>query len=133
MGSGDPQRSWSALDASNERPEVAAYEIPEELGRGADGVVYPARHRELNRQVALKVIMAGPHLAAEVRRRFRVEGQAIARLHHPNIVHVYDVGEQARCLYMALELIEGQNLARWLRGVPLPAGGSPASRPGHVA
>ncbi len=100
---------------------MAGYEILEELGRGAVGVVYRARHRALNRLVALKMILAGPHLAPETRQRFRVEAQAIARLQHSNIVQVHEVGEQAGCPYLALELVEGQNLARWIAGVPHPA------------
>ncbi|MGP0066930.1 MAG: protein kinase domain-containing protein, partial [Isosphaeraceae bacterium] len=69
-------------------PAVAGYEILGELGRGAVGVVYRARHHELNRLVALKMILAGPRLSPEARQRFRVEAQAIARLQHPNIVQV---------------------------------------------
>ena len=106
---------------SAELPEVVGYEILGEMGRGAVGVVYRARHRELDRPVALKMIMARPHLSPEARRRFRVEAQAIARLEHPNIVHVYEIGEQSGCPYLALELVEGRNLADRLAGVPHPA------------
>jgi serine/threonine-protein kinase len=118
---GQTARPGEGESAVAEPPDVAGYEIQAELGRGAVGVVYRARHRELNRPVALKVIMAGPHLSLEARQRFRVEARAIARLHHPNIVQVYDVGEQSGYPYLALELVEGQNLARWLGGVPHPA------------
>ena len=101
-------------------PEVEGYEILEELGRGAMGVVYRARHRELNRLVALKMLLAAPYLAADTRQRFRLEARAIARLHHPNIVQVYDIGEQAGCPYLSLELVEGTTLARRLSGTPQP-------------
>ncbi len=93
----------------------------EEIGRGATGVVYRARHQQLRRLVALKMILAGPHLSPQDRLRFRREAQAVARLKHPNIIQIYDVVEHTACPYLALELVEGTNLARWLGGVPRPA------------
>jgi WD40 repeat protein len=101
--------------------QVEGYEILGELGRGAVGVVYRARHLKLNRLVALKVIVAGLHLPPAARQRYRLEALAIARLKHPNIVQVYDVGEHAECPFLSLELIEGGNLAQWLAGKPRPA------------
>ncbi len=118
----DGRPGWQPSESESAGlPEVAGYEILEELGRGAVGVVYRARHRVLNRLVALKMILAGPHLSPEARRRLRVEAQAIARLRHPNIVQIHEVGEQAGCPYLALELVEGENLAGWVAGVARPA------------
>jgi WD40 repeat protein len=107
----------SATDLGH-APRIDGYEILAELGRGAAGVVYRARHLKLNRLVALKVIHAGAHLAPEVRQRFRLEALAIARLQHKNIVQIYDVGEHDRCPFLSLELIEGQSLSTWMAGKP---------------
>jgi eukaryotic-like serine/threonine-protein kinase len=116
-----PKPSGSGLSARDARPEFDGYDLMDEVGRGAVGVVYRARHRELDRIVALKIIPAGPHLPPEARLRLRREAQAIGRLRHPNIVQVYDVAEQAGFPYLSLELVEGLNLAEWLGGVPRPA------------
>lgn len=102
-------------------PRIAGYEIEGEIGRGAVGIVYRARHVDLDRHVALKVILAGPYSSPRARRRFRSESQAIARLRHPRIVQVYEIGEQDGCLYLALELVEGGNLAATIAAGPLPA------------
>jgi serine/threonine-protein kinase len=97
----------------------ANYELLEEVGRGGMGVVFKARHRRLDRIVALKVLRSRG--IREERRRFDREAQAVARLRHPNIVQVYEVGETAGYAYVSLEFVDGQSLARRLRGTPLPA------------
>ncbi len=99
-------------------PDVEGYEIHEEIGRGATGVVYRARHCKLNRLVALKLIVGGSHLSPAVTQRFQLEAHAVARLRHANIVQIYDVGQHGELPYLSLELIAGGNLADWMDGKP---------------
>jgi tetratricopeptide (TPR) repeat protein len=102
-------------------PTVPGYQIIEEVGRGGMGVVYKAHHLALNRFVALKMILAGGHAGREQKARFRIEAEAVARLQHPNIVQIHDVGEQDGHAYLALEFVEGGSLARRHAGTPLPS------------
>ena len=97
------------------------YELLEEIGRGGMGVVYKARQIKANRVVALKMILSGAHASQRDLERFRIEGQSVARLQHPNIVQVFDVGEHDGKPYFALEFCGGGNLARKLAGTPLPS------------
>src|ERR1019366_10788862 len=101
-------------------PTIAGYEILAELGRGGMGVVYKARHVGLDRLVALKMILAGPHAGSKEQLRFRQEAEAIARLRHANIIQIYDIGESQGRAYLALEFAEGNSLAHLLLGTPQP-------------
>src|SRR6516162_1253430 len=99
-------------------PQVPGYEVEAVLGRGGMGVVYKARHLALKRTVALKMLAAGhPHLAEWA--RFRAEAEAVARLQHPNIVQIHEVGEAAGRPFFALEYVAGGSLAERLAGKPL--------------
>jgi eukaryotic-like serine/threonine-protein kinase len=101
-------------------PSVPGYDTLREVGRGGMGVVYEAEHLALNRRVALKVLRAGVYADEAERRRFRAEAEAIARLAHPHIVQVHDVGEHQGLPYFCLEFCPGGSLAKHLRGTPLP-------------
>jgi eukaryotic-like serine/threonine-protein kinase len=101
-------------------PRIPGYDIVEELGRGGMGVVYKARHTELGRYVAIKTVLAGPWASDEVIHRFRAEAEAVARLQHPNIVQIYDVGEFDCLQYLVLEYVSGGTLSTKLNGRPQP-------------
>jgi serine/threonine protein kinase/tetratricopeptide (TPR) repeat protein len=98
---------------------IPGYEVLGELGRGGMGVVYRATHLQLQRQVALKVILAGAHADAAALDRFHHEARTVARLNHPNIVQVYEIGSHEGLPYIALEYVAGGSLAR-LAGSPQP-------------
>jgi serine/threonine-protein kinase len=94
------------------------YELEEEIGRGASGVVYRARHVRLGRVVAVKVLAEPLAAHPEVQERFEAEARMMAMLEHPRIVAVHDVGRDSGHNYIAMELVEGTPLSALM---PLPA------------
>ncbi len=126
--------SHGAAAADNSRTEVSSeqapgqagweavpgYEVLEVLGRGGMGVVYKARQVKLGRLVALKMILAGSHAGEQERERFHIEAEAIARLQHPNIVQVHEIGEHEGKPFFSLEFCSGGSLDRKLQGTPVP-------------
>jgi WD40 repeat protein len=102
--------------------QVGEYEVLAEVGRGGMGVVYQARHRGLRRLVALKMMLSGLFASPKERLRFQLEAELAARVQHPNIVQVYEVGNCEGRPFLALEWVEGGSLADRLEGKPWPAG-----------
>ena len=115
-GTPNPESSRSATDW----PSVRGYLVVERLGEGGMGVVYKARHLGLNRPVALKMIRGGSQARPDHFRRFSIEAEAVAKLRHPNILQIYDIGEANGLPYVALELLDGGGLDLRLAGTPMP-------------
>ncbi|MFO0821548.1 MAG: protein kinase [Gemmataceae bacterium] len=109
----EPGRDWRAF------PCVPGYRIEGELGRGGMGVVYKAQHLALKRMVALKMIRGSGAGASELA-RFRTEAEALARLQHPHIVQIHEVGEFGGDPYFSLEFVPGGTLLGKLAREPQP-------------
>jgi serine/threonine protein kinase len=107
-------------------PKIKGYEILGELGRGSKTIVYRALHLRLNRVVALKMLGPDPDLRPEELVRFLNEAEVVARLQHPNIVQIYDMGAHERGPFFTMEYLKGGRLDQMLAGTPLSA--RPAAR-----
>jgi serine/threonine-protein kinase len=114
------------LDATVEKPKFGRFVVEKELGKGAMGVVYLGKDPKIGREVAIKTLAVAqefePEELAEVKERFFREAQTAGRLSHPNIVTIYDAGEEHDFCYIAMELLRGDSLARFTKpGQLLPA------------
>jgi serine/threonine-protein kinase len=97
------------------------FELLEDIGRGGMGIVFRARQISLNRESAVKMILRGPLASPSERERFRAEAESAARLDHPGIVPVYEVGEVDGRPYFSMKYIEGETLSDRLSRGPMPA------------
>ena len=104
---------------------LGPYVITRALGAGGMGEVYSARDPRLDREVAIKVLRGGHACSGEYRRRFEQEARAVARLNHPNVIAIYDVGHAAiddapsGAPFLVMEILDGRTLGELIRDGPL--------------
>ncbi|HEX4869466.1 MAG TPA: serine/threonine-protein kinase [Moraxellaceae bacterium] len=118
-GAGSAQATMILAPGSDEKPMLGRYQVEKELGKGAMGVVYLGRDPKINRVVAIKTLalkdeFEGDELA-EIKERFFREAETAGRLNHPNIVTIYDAGEEHDLAYIAMEFLHGHDLARYTK------------------
>ncbi len=123
---GESARPDSAVRSSPVRPlpSIPGYELLGESGRGGMAIVYKARQTNLDRLVALKVLREGTYASEQELTRFRHEALAIARIQHPNVIQVYDIGEHEGLTYLAMEYAAEGTLQQWLAGQRLSVVGA---------
>jgi serine/threonine protein kinase/predicted component of type VI protein secretion system len=99
---------------------IGRYRIVEQIGRGGKGIVYRARDEAMDRDVAVKVMITDLEDNSQVRSRFHREAQATARLSHPNILTIFDVGEDGDRFYIVMELLRGTTLKEFIAKAEVP-------------
>jgi serine/threonine protein kinase len=109
------ERTASRMSAGNAADRLDDYDLLNEIGHGGMGVVYKARQKALNRIVALKMVLAGGRASKTQITRFKAEALAVAKLDHPNIVQVYDIGEHDGLPFFAMEFVDGGALDTLLK------------------
>lgn len=112
------------MDASGlQNPTLGHYEVEREIGRGAMGMVYLGKDPRIGRRVAIKTMALSAEFEGEqleeVRQRFYREAETAGRLNHPNIVHVYDIGEEQELAYIAMDYLPGENLGNFVKATQL--------------
>ena len=108
-------------EADGEHPfRIGPYTVLRPIGRGAMGVVYSAYDEKLDRKIAVKHLRVTSELGSGGQPRLLREAQALARLSHPNVVQVYEVGEHDRQVFLAMEFVSGVTLRSWARATPRP-------------
>lgn len=116
---GSPAGSTFMLDGSITKPMLGRYQVEKELGRGAMGTVYLGIDPKIRRTVAIKTMALSQEFEqdelAEVKTRFFREAESAGRLQHPNIVTIYDAGEEHDLAYIAMELLEGHDLTAYCK------------------
>ncbi|MEF8833840.1 MAG: serine/threonine-protein kinase, partial [Halofilum sp. (in: g-proteobacteria)] len=116
-GSGDGTMVLGGEDIEN--PKLGRYDVEKELGKGAMGTVYQGRDPKINRVVAIKTLALSQEFEADeledVKERFFREAETAGRLNHPNIVTIYDAGEEHDLAYIAMEYLQGKDLTPWIK------------------
>ncbi|MGH8442618.1 MAG: protein kinase domain-containing protein, partial [Nevskiaceae bacterium] len=123
-GGGSHPGGTMILDAgSTEKPMLGRYQVEKELGKGAMGVVYMGKDPKINRTVAIKTLALSQEFEgdelADAKARFFREAETAGRLNHPNIVSIYDAGEEHDLCYIAMEFLKGHDLVRYTKSAAL--------------
>lgn len=124
MGAAGVAAGTMVLDASDQKPTLGRYEVEKELGKGAMGVVYLGKDPKINRTVAIKTMALSAEFEGneldDVKKRFFREAETAGRLNHPNIVTIYDAGEEHDLAYIAMEFLPGRDLSDYVSKDDLP-------------
>lgn len=114
---GGKREGTVVIEGSSVKPTLGRYEIQKELGRGAMGIVYLGKDPKINRPVAIKTVIFDDDVDAEtakqVKERFFREAESAGTLNHPNIIRIFDAGEDNEISYIAMELLDGEDLKKY--------------------
>ncbi len=117
IGGGGKKEGTIVMEGAAVKPTLGRYEIEKELGRGAMGIVYLGKDPKINRQVAIKTLKFDDDVdeatAKSVKERFFREAESAGTLNHPNIVRIFDAGEDNEICYIAMELLSGEDLKKY--------------------